>query len=37
VQALGLDETSPPMPQWMSDWSRSCDAMSAQLRDEEPV
>ena len=35
VRELGLDEASPPMPQWLSDWAQSCDAMSVQLRGEE--
>ncbi|MCP2053598.1 UNVERIFIED_ORG: hypothetical protein J3D59_003458 [Pseudomonas fluorescens] len=37
VRELGLAETSPPMPQWLSDWANSCDDMSVQLRAEEQV
>jgi len=32
---LGLPEQSPALPAWLSDWSASCDQLSAQLRDEE--
>ena len=32
---LGVDPQSPAIPQWIQDWSRSCDAMSQALRQEE--
>ncbi|MGY4533314.1 acyl-CoA thioesterase FadM [Pseudomonas sp. TE3786] len=32
---LGLAEDSPPMPEWLLGWSRSCDEMSGALRAEE--
>lgn len=32
---LGLSEQSLHMPEWLTDWSRSCDDMSLQLREEE--
>jgi hypothetical protein len=35
ARELGLDEQSPPMPTWLTDWSQSCNDMSAQLREEE--
>ncbi|SEI19597.1 thioesterase family protein [Pseudomonas asplenii] len=35
VQALGLSEQSPEMPNWLTSWSDSCEAMSLQLRSEE--
>lgn len=35
LRELGLAETSPPLPQWLSDWAQSCEAMSVQLRGEE--
>ncbi|PWK39649.1 thioesterase family protein [Pseudomonas sp. OV226] len=35
ARELGLDEQSPPMPAWLTDWSQSCNDMSAQLREEE--
>ncbi|AZD35191.1 hypothetical protein C4K22_2448 [Pseudomonas chlororaphis subsp. aurantiaca] len=34
VHELGL-ELSPELPQWLKDWSQSCDDMSVQLRAEE--
>ncbi|AZC30361.1 thioesterase family protein [Pseudomonas chlororaphis] len=34
VHELGLD-LSPELPQWLKDWSQSCDDMSIQLRAEE--
>ncbi|MNK84486.1 hypothetical protein D3C87_1043350 [compost metagenome] len=35
ARKLGLSEQSMEMPQWLTDWSQSCDDMSLQLRDEE--
>lgn len=35
VRELGLDAQSPPLPEWLQDWTRSCDGMSAALRLEE--
>lgn len=35
VQELGLAEQSPELPDWLTTWSDSCDAMSLQLRAEE--
>lgn len=35
VRDLGVPDQSPPLPQWLSQWSDSCDGMSMQLRDEE--
>jgi acyl-CoA thioesterase FadM len=35
ARELGLAEQSPPMPAWLTDWSQSCNDMSAQLREEE--
>ena len=35
LHELGLSEASPPMPQWLKDWSQSCDDMSQQLRAQE--
>ncbi|KIQ06538.1 MULTISPECIES: thioesterase family protein [Pseudomonas] len=32
---LNLPEQSPPLPDWLSNWSESCDRLSSQLRDEE--
>lgn len=32
---LGLAEQSPQLPAWLTDWSASCDQLSAQLRGEE--
>lgn len=32
---LGLPEQSPPLADWLSEWSASCDGLSAQLRGEE--
>jgi len=37
VRELGLLEKSPAMPQWLTSWSASCDAMSGQLREEESI
>jgi acyl-CoA thioesterase FadM len=34
---LGLPEDSPGMPQWLTDWSKACDDMSQQLRNEEAL
>jgi hypothetical protein len=34
ARELGLEQ-SPPMPAWLTDWSQSCNEMSAQLREEE--
>ncbi|UQY33400.1 thioesterase family protein [Pseudomonas fulva] len=35
VGELGLPAQSPPLPDWLSDWSDSCDRLSGQLRGEE--
>ncbi|MHC8366421.1 thioesterase family protein [Pseudomonas sp. ZT5P21] len=35
ARELGLSEQSMEMPEWLTDWSRSCDDMSIQLREEE--
>ncbi|MDP3848275.1 MAG: thioesterase family protein [Pseudomonas sp.] len=35
ARALGLDEQSPVMPQWLTEWAQSCDNLSLQLRAEE--
>ncbi|WP_260961022.1 thioesterase family protein [Pseudomonas citri] len=35
VQALGLTEQSPAMPEWLAAWSQSCDDLSLELRLEE--
>lgn len=35
VREMGIEETSPPMPQWLTTWSESCDEMSRRLREEE--
>ena len=35
VRELGLAEVSPAMPEWLQAWAKSCDDMSAQLREEE--
>jgi acyl-CoA thioesterase FadM len=35
ARELGLAEQSPPMPQWLTDWSQSCNDMSRELREEE--
>jgi len=35
IAEMNLDPQSPPLPEWLSAWSESCDGMSAQLRDEE--
>lgn len=32
---LGVDTQSPALPQWLQEWSESCDDMSVALRDEE--
>lgn len=37
VRELGLAEQSPNMPEWLTAWSDSCDAMSRQLRSEESL
>ncbi|SDZ60234.1 acyl-CoA thioesterase [Pseudomonas sp. NFIX28] len=34
VHELGVD-ISPELPQWLKDWSQSCDDLSVQLRTEE--
>lgn len=35
VRAMGLDEQSPDMPEWLLAWSASCDDLSQKLRGEE--
>lgn len=35
ARELGLAEQSPELPNWLAAWSRSCDDMSVQLREEE--
>ncbi|SDK70061.1 thioesterase family protein [Pseudomonas indica] len=35
ARELGLEEQSPPLPQWLYEWSASCDGLSASLREEE--
>lgn len=37
ARELGLDEQSPPLPQWLCEWSASCDGLSSHLREEEGV
>lgn len=37
ARELGLDEQSPPLPQWLREWSASCDGLSIQLREAEDV
>jgi len=32
---LGLPEQSPALPDWLTQWSASCDGLSSQLRDAE--
>jgi hypothetical protein len=32
-----LDEQSPPLPQWLREWSASCDGLSIQLRETEDL
>jgi acyl-CoA thioesterase FadM len=34
---LGVNVESPPLPEWIVDWSRGCDALSQLLREEEQV
>ena len=31
---LGLPAQSPALPDWLAQWSASCDGLSSQLRDE---
>jgi len=33
--AMGQNPVSPALPDWVADWSRSCDALSQSLRAEE--
>lgn len=35
VRELSMDEQSPPLPQWLQEWSSSCDGMSSELRETE--
>lgn len=35
VGELGLDKESPALPEWLRDWSNSCDTLSQTIRDEE--
>ncbi len=35
IAEMNLAPQSPPLPDWLSAWSESCDGMSSQLRDEE--
>ena len=35
ARELGLEEQSPPLPQWLREWSASCDRLSSQLREME--
>jgi acyl-CoA thioesterase FadM len=35
ARELGVDMHSPALPQWMQEWSESCDRMSAVLREDE--
>lgn len=35
ARAFGVPERSPPLPAWVESWSRSCDALSVDLRAEE--
>jgi len=37
ARELGLDEQSPPLPQWLREWSASCDGLSIQLREAEDL
>jgi len=32
---MGLEPQSPALPDWLSNWSDSCDKLSSALRDEE--
>lgn len=32
---LGMDERSPPLPQWLTEWSDSCDKLSIEIRETE--
>lgn len=34
---LGMDELSPPLPQWLIEWSNSCDKLSIELRRAENI
>ena len=34
---LGVDSESPVIPEWIREWSRSCDSMSRALRADEKV
>ncbi|WP_395502464.1 thioesterase family protein [Ectopseudomonas mendocina] len=33
ARELGLDEQSPALPDWLQQWSASCDGMSLQVRE----
>lgn len=35
AKTLGLEEESPPLPQWLCEWSASCDRLGALLREAE--
>lgn len=35
ARVLGLDEQSPALPDWLQQWSASCDGLSLQLQDME--
>lgn len=37
ARELGMDEKSPPLPQWLTEWSKSCDGLSIQLRQMETL
>lgn len=32
---LEMDEQSPPLPQWLTEWSDSCDKLSIEIRETE--
>lgn len=32
---LGMDQQSPPLPQWLTEWSDSCDKLSIEIRETE--
>ncbi|MAS25320.1 MAG: thioesterase [Oceanospirillaceae bacterium] len=35
IREMGLEPQSPALPDWLSNWSDSCDKLSSALRDEE--
>ncbi|WP_261943722.1 thioesterase family protein [Pseudomonas sp. LRP2-20] len=37
ARELGLEEHSPPLPEWLTQWSASCDGLSSCLRDGESL